>query len=204
METKYLAIEIKEVSDTGVIEGYGSVFGVKDSYGDIVEAGSFTKSLSSGRKVKMLWQHDPSQPIGVWDELREDDKGLYMKGRLALGTTKGREAHELAKMGAMDGLSIGYRTMDSEDKGGARHLKDIELHEVSFVTFPANTAATVTSVKNITIRSVEQDLREAGYSRSQAKAIASKGVSGLREADDEAKNEALIAALKAFSETARK
>jgi HK97 family phage prohead protease len=201
METKFLALEVK-ADDEGVIEGYGAVFGNKDSYNDILVKGAFAEGM--GRKVKMLWQHDPAQPIGVWDEMSEDDNGLRMKGRFAMNTAKGREAYELVKMGAIDGLSIGYRTKDADDKDGARYLKSVDLFEVSLVTMPANDKATVTSIKNITTRDVERDLREAGYSRSQAKAIALKGVSGLREADEEAQFDALKAAMAAFSETARK
>jgi uncharacterized protein len=202
-ERKHISLEVKEVSEDGTIEGYGSVFGVKDAYGDIVEPGAFSASMATGRKVKMLWQHRADEPVGVWDEMREDGKGLYMKGRLAMSVPRAKAIYDLLKMGALDGLSIGYRTMDKEDKAGSRHLKSVELHEVSFVTFPANEAATVTGVKSITAREVERDLREAGYSRSQAKAIALKGVSGLREADEEARTDALAAALRAFSETAR-
>ena len=84
----------------------------------------------------MLWQHDPARPIGVWDEVREDGRGLYVKGRLLLEVQAAREARVLLQAGAIDGLSIGYRTLRSEAKGGRRLLHEIELWEVSLVTFP--------------------------------------------------------------------
>ena len=85
----------------------------------------------------MLWQHDPAQPIGIWDEVREDARGLWVKGRLLPEVEKGREAAALLAAGAIDGLSIGYRTVRAERDGkGQRMLQELELWEVSLVTFP--------------------------------------------------------------------
>jgi len=93
--------------------------------------------IAAGRRVKMLWQHDPSQPIGVWDEVHEDARGLYVKGRILTDVTRGREAAALLAAGAIDGLSIGYRTLRSQRDGkGQRLLAELELWEVSLVTFP--------------------------------------------------------------------
>ena len=130
-----------QVADGTVIEGYASLFGAKDQGGDIVQAGAYGASLAAlqgaGRKVKMLWQHDPREPIGVWDEIREDAKGLYVKGRLLDSVAKGREAAALIDAGAIDGLSIGYRTVKAtKDTKGQRLLAELELWEVSVVTFP--------------------------------------------------------------------
>lgn len=129
------------VTDGTQIEGYASLFGACDQGGDIVEAGAYAASLAQlsakGRSVKMLWQHDPAQPIGIWDEVREDGKGLYVKGRLLTEVAKGREAAELIAAGAIDGLSIGYRTRKAtKNKKGQRLLTELELWEVSLVTFP--------------------------------------------------------------------
>ncbi|WP_425090966.1 HK97 family phage prohead protease [Tropicimonas sp. S265A] len=123
------------------IEGYASLFGVEDQGGDIVERGAYAASLAAlrakGRTVKMLWQHDPVQPIGVWDEIREDETGLWVKGRLLSEIEKGREAARLIEAGALDGLSIGYRTKKATRDGqGRRRLAEVELWEVSLVTFP--------------------------------------------------------------------
>lgn len=129
------------VSDGHVISGYASLFGARDQGGDIVQQGAYAASLArlkaAGRAVKMLWQHDPAQPIGVWDEVREDTTGLWVKGRILTAVDRGREAAALLDAGAMDGLSIGYRTIKSTKAAdGARLLTELELWEVSLVTFP--------------------------------------------------------------------
>ncbi|MBA4491389.1 HK97 family phage prohead protease [Paracoccus sp. S1E-3] len=124
-----------------VIEGYASRFGLPDQGGDIVAKGAFGASLArlaaKGCKVRMLWQHDPAKPIGVWDEIREDETGLWVKGRLLSEVSLAREAATLIDAGAIDGLSIGYRTIRAEkDRQGRRVLTEVELWEVSLVTFP--------------------------------------------------------------------
>ncbi len=136
------------VTDDAVIEGYASLFGQVDQGSDVVQRGAYRGSLDrlarAGQRVKMLWQHDPAQPIGVWDEVREDDKGLWVKGRLLESTQKGREAAELIRAGAMDGLSIGYRTKRAvKNDKGQRVLTELELWEVSLVTFPMLLSARV-------------------------------------------------------------
>ena len=147
-------LDIKKVADDGTFSGYASVFGVKDQGGDIVMKGAFTKSLAKypAAKVKMLWQHDTSDPIGVWTKFEEDARGLKAEGRIILETRQGREAHALMKAGAVDGISIGYRTIRDEmdRKNGARLLHEVELREASIVTFPMNEDATVTAVKHQT------------------------------------------------------
>lgn len=129
------------LSDGQVIEGYASLFGLTDQGGDAVQRGAFAASLArlsaKGDKVRMLWQHDPTRPIGVWDEIREDEKGLWVKGRLLPEVAQAREAAALIQAGAIDGLSIGYRTIRAErDQKGRRALSEVELWEVSLVTFP--------------------------------------------------------------------
>jgi uncharacterized protein len=182
MEIKSLALELK-ADDAGEVEGYGSVFGGLDSYGDTIEPGAFAASISK-RKPKMLWQHRMDKPIGVWDDVSEDGKGLRLKGRIA-DTELGREARQLIKMGAMDGLSIGYRTIRDEMRGNNRVLKEVDLWEVSFVTIPADAAATVTGVKSIaTERDCEDALREMGFSRREAKAFIARGWGGIRDLRD--------------------
>ncbi|MEO0400748.1 MAG: HK97 family phage prohead protease [Pseudomonadota bacterium] len=149
LETKFARFgEGIKVQDDHVIEGYASLFGACDQGGDVVTKGAYAASLSAiateGRRVKMLWQHDPAHPIGVWDEVREDAKGLWVKGRLLPEVAKGREAVELIAAGAIDGLSIGYRTVkSSKNDKGQRLLKELELWEVSLVTFPMLPSARV-------------------------------------------------------------
>ena len=199
MERKATPFDIKAAPDAeGRFEGYASVFGNVDQGGDIVAPGAFTKSLAAGRKVRMLWQHDPAQPIGVWDDVTQDAKGLFVKGRILSDVAKGREALALMTAGAIDGLSIGYRVKDATREKGARRLNDLELHEISIVTFPMNDAAGVTGIKAITTeREFEGFLRDAGYSRKEATALALhgfKGLTGLRDAgSDDGQNEGLAA-----------
>ncbi|MDK3019280.1 HK97 family phage prohead protease [Pseudodonghicola flavimaris] len=129
------------VDSDAMIEGYASLFDHPDQGGDIVRRGAYAASLqalaAAGQRVKLLWQHDPAQPIGLWEELREDSRGLWVRGRLLTATQKGREAAALVAAGAIDGLSIGYRTKRSErTAAGGRLLTEVELWEVSLVTFP--------------------------------------------------------------------
>jgi HK97 family phage prohead protease len=138
------------VTDGAVVQGYASLFGRRDQGGDVVQAGAYRASLAAmaaeGRRVKMLWQHDPAQPIGVWDEVREDATGLWVKGRVLTEVARGREAAALLAAGAIDGLSIGYRTVRAErDAKGTRVLQDVELWEVSLVTFPMLAEARVSA-----------------------------------------------------------
>ncbi len=130
------------------ISGYASLFGDVDQGGDVVQAGAYAASLktvaAAGRSIKMLWQHDPTQPIGIWDEVREDAKGLWVKGRILGDVAKGREAAALIAAGAIDGLSIGYRTIKAtKNTKGQRLLSELELWEVSLVTFPMLPSARV-------------------------------------------------------------
>lgn len=165
----------------GVIEGYGAVFGNIDRGRDIIAAGAFQKSLKA-RRPALLWQHDRSRPIGVWDEVVEDAHGLKMKGRLLL-QGKGLEAYELLKIGAMNGLSIGFQTKkDQWDRiKEVRTILEADLFEVSLVTFPMNEKARIRRVKSAddieTIRDLEKTLRDAGMSKEQARKAASRFVS---------------------------
>ena len=149
LETKFSRFgEGLSLSEGSVIEGYASLFGQVDQGSDVVQRGAYQSSLDglvkAGQRVKMLWQHDPAQPIGVWDEVREDERGLWVKGRLLETTHKGREAAALIEAGAIDGLSIGYRTVRSaKDDKGRRLLSELELWEVSLVTFPMLPSARV-------------------------------------------------------------
>jgi HK97 family phage prohead protease len=142
LETKFCGLAGGlALKDGAEVAGYASLFGAADQGGDVVQKGAYGSSLARlaklGSGVKMLWQHDPTRPIGVWDEVREDGKGLWVKGRLILEVQAAREAQALLQAGAIDGLSIGYRTLRSEKAAsGRRLLHEIELWEVSLVTFP--------------------------------------------------------------------
>ncbi|MGW9230576.1 HK97 family phage prohead protease [Pseudorhizobium sp. NPDC055634] len=212
-KTKDFALHVKDVSEEGTFEGYGSIFNNVDSYGEKVAPGAFGESLArhqrEGTKPLMLWQHNSDEPIGVWENLAEDGKGLKGTGRFVLETARGREAHALLKAGAIRGLSIGYRELEAEPDGNNRILKKLDLMEISVVSFPANRRANVTAVKSermeefarrlrdgdpMPIKDFEDILREAGVPKSMAVAIASHGYAKAirsesegEKADDQAK-----------------
>lgn len=194
MTIERMAVSLGEVKLAGdgtdmTFSGYGAVFGNVDSYGDVIAKGAFKATLAEAKKSgiwpAMLSQHggmfgDDSTPIGVYTEMREDDTGLYVEGKLA-NTTKGKEAYELLKMTprpAFSGLSIGFMpvewSMRAKPEDPRRTLKAVNLLEVSLVTFPANAKARVLSVKSdFNPRIIEDSLREAGLSRADSvKAVA--------------------------------
>jgi hypothetical protein len=151
------ALKAVQAGPVGAFEGYASVFNNADEQGDVVKAGAFKRSLETwhakGAWPKMLWQHDAREVIGVWTDMYEDEQGLYVKGQLLLEVAKAREARALLMAGAIDSMSIGYKV--AGEKPGAlngqqvSYLTDIDLHEVSLVTFPANGAAKVRATKEL-------------------------------------------------------
>ncbi len=165
LETKFCASTEGVALSDCLIEGYASLFGATDQGGDMVQPGAYTaclRRLTQGRRtVKMLWQHDPTRPIGVWDEIREDARGLYVRGRILSEVQDGREALALLEAGAIDGLSIGYRTVRAEKAAaGQRSLLEIDLWEVSVVTFPMLPEARVRAA-DAADDALAQDLAEA-------------------------------------------
>ncbi|MEQ8503867.1 MAG: HK97 family phage prohead protease [Rhodospirillales bacterium] len=178
--------------DAGIISGYASVFGPPaDRHGDVIAPGAFTASLASGDKPLMLWSHDLSEPIGTWTSLKEDAKGLLVTGRLTLETRRGAEAYALLKDGALNGLSIGFRTVAADElPDGGRLLKQIELAEISLVTLPSASRARVTSVKSgeITPRLLESILREAGIPKRLAASVVIHGWKGAAEGERDARS----------------
>lgn len=203
MQTKQrldVPLSLKSVSDSGEFEGYGSVFGVKDSHDDVVMSGAFAASLRawSDRKAlpALLWQHRMDEPIGVYTEMKEDDVGLYVRGRLLIDDDPlAKRAHAHMKAGSLTGLSIGYVLKDWEyDRTKeAFLLKEIDLWEVSLVTFPLTTRhGSATSRtrwlagKSPNRKKIERVLRDVGLSRTQAKAFMAGGYSALslRDAED--------------------
>jgi HK97 family phage prohead protease len=150
-EIKRAPPSLAAVDAEGTFEGYASVFNIPDTGRDIVMPGAFTHSLAKRglRGVKLLWQHEPAQPLGTWLALKEDARGLKVRGRLNLEVARARELLALMREGAVDGLSIGFRTerAASDRKSGVRLLKQVDLWEISLVTFPMLPQARVTCVK---------------------------------------------------------
>jgi HK97 family phage prohead protease len=184
-------LSVKAGGEPGEISGYGSVFNKVDSYGETVVPGAFSKSLKAWSRLKrpipMLWQHRSDQPIGVWDTFEEDAKGLKLDGRLNLETQRGQEAWSDVKMRAVTGLSIGFFEIKADpfDFGSVepRKLLELDLREVSPVTFPALKEAQIDAVKarlargeRLKVREFEAMLRERlRLSRSDAEEIANFG-----------------------------
>ncbi len=194
-----IAFDTKAVTEQGEFEGYASTFGNEDHGGDIVVKGAFAKSIARGvGKVKMFRDHDRTKIIGVWDELIENEKGLKGRGHLILDTQLGKETHSLLKAGAVDGLSIGFRTIKhrfDQAKPMIRYLEEVDLKEISIVPFGMNERATITGVKGglPTEREFEQFLmRDAGLSAQQAKAFIADGYKALKGKRDAAGGEAEI------------
>lgn len=213
MKKMIVPFEIAGLSDEGTITGYGSTFGgAPDSYGDIIVRGAFQETIAKGGRngngIVMLWNHDAKEPIGKWHNVSENEKGLKMEGKLVMEVARAREAYALAKEKVVQGLSIGWDfirdkdgrvekdAVEIDEKKRTRYLKRVELFEVSLVTFPANTRATITGTKGLecvnSIRDLEMYLRDEGLSSSAAKTLISK----TREVSGMEKSEEMEAALK--------
>jgi hypothetical protein len=145
-------LELKQLETNGFFSGYASIFNVKDSHHDMIQHGAFSKSLlnKNARDIKLLWQHQMEQPIGVINTLKEDQYGLYIEAKLLLDIVKAKEAYSLLRNKIISGLSIGYQVKESfyDRVRQRRVISEIDLYEVSLVTFPANSYAQITNVKN--------------------------------------------------------
>lgn len=200
LEHKFNRVDLE--GHDGRIAGYASVFGVVDLGKDAVERGAFEKSLKTRGTggIRMLFQHDPAQPIGRWTDIREDARGLYVEGRISTEVAKGREVLALLRNGGLDGLSIGFRTVKArkDARNGIRRIQEADLWEISVVTFPMLPEARVTAVKAgrlPTAREFERWLvRDAGLTRSEAKAVIAGGFASLRSSRDGAAGETGLAA----------
>jgi len=191
--TLTIPLEIKGLASKE-FEGHGSIFGNVDLGGDIVIPGAFAKSLdrhqNDGTMPQMFWMHDPKQVPGMWLEMREDDRGLAVKGVFA-DTALGRDTRTLAQMKAVRGMSIGYWVESQSDIGfdkqGNRLLKNVRLEEVSLVSMPMNPRAMVEAIKSEfpDPRSLEQHLRELGCSKSDARELVHDIRFGVMPTDEE-------------------
>lgn len=197
-EVKFAPLDLQHVDADGTFEGYASLFNKEDLGGDIVLPGAFRDCLAKRREegIKMLFQHDPGEPIGVWKDIREDALGLYVKGCLLPDVARAREVLTLMRAGALEGLSIGFRTIKSrtDPRTKLRKIEKLDLWEISIVTFPMLPDARVRNVKHQisgaavpTPRQFERWLtQDAGLSRSQARAVMRHGIKGLAAKQDAA------------------
>lgn len=161
--------------EEGIITGYASVFGEIDLAGDAIKKGAFTSSLSERMPV-MLWNHNSDIVLGKWLEVREDEKGLLVKGQLCLDIEKSQEVYELLKSKSVSGLSIGFSIDKSVyDSNGTRIIEKLSLFEISIVSIPCNEKAQIIDVKSLSnIRDVERFLKSRGLSNTEAKFVISK------------------------------
>lgn len=192
-EQKFVDLVLDAVEADGVFSGYASLFGRVDLGKDLVEKGAFAASLKArgAGGIRMLFQHDPAEPIGVWTEIREDQRGLFVRGKLSKEVARAREILSLMRGGALDGLSIGFRAVKarSDPRSGVRRILEADLWEISVVTFPMLPGARVETVKGRrrlpTVREFECWLtRDAGLTRGDARAVIARGFASLvRERD---------------------
>ena len=189
-ETKFAPVNVQDIKLDGSFSGYASVFGVVDQGNDMVVQGAFASSLKNRKTnaVRMLFQHDPDEPIGCWKKIVEDEKGLYVKGKITRGVRRSEEVLELMRAGALDGLSIGFKTKRARVNPATkiRTILAADLWEISIVTFPLLEEARVETVKSShmtglpSAREFERWLtRDAGLSRREAKKIISNGFNAL-------------------------
>jgi HK97 family phage prohead protease len=195
-EAHFTALDLKSVSADGVFEGYASLFEREDLGHDVVMPGAFRDTLAARGPagVRMLFQHNPAEPIGVWERLFEDARGLFAQGRLLLDVARAREVFSLMRAGAIDGLSIGFKALRARPDRvrGIRRLEKIDLWEISIVTFPMLPEARVAALKSRpfaarlpTEREFERWLtRDAGLKRSEARAVMREGLKGLASLRD--------------------
>lgn len=213
MKIRCFDLDVKSVSSEGKFTGYGSVFGVVDSYGEVVAPGAFAKSLKAladaGRTIPILWQHRSWEPIGDWAKLKEDERGLVGEGDLWLGEApNAKVAYRGMERRAITGLSIGYYVIQSsyDEKTGIRTLIEVELVEISIVTTPANDEARIDQIKSKIahgslpeLPEFEKFLREAGFSKTQSTVIANRGLKHLLQSESasDRENEVSLAPLAA-------
>ncbi|MEP2943589.1 MAG: HK97 family phage prohead protease [Hyphomicrobiales bacterium] len=214
-EYKFAQTDLARVEADGTFAGYASLFGAEDLGRDVIMPGAFKKSLEGqgAAGIRMLFQHDPNQPIGVWDIIREDTRGLYVKGRLTLDVERAREVHALMKEGGLNGLSIGFKTVKGkrDQRTGLRQLFEVDLWEISIVTFPMLPEAQVSSVKAVTAnqplpttREFERWLmRDAGLSRKQAHTVIRSGFKSLNASRDAAARRSTTKSAKGVADTIR-
>ena len=205
-ERKFAPLDFKHVTENGSFEGYASLFNKRDMGGDMVMPGAFAKCLKKRgvSSIRMLFQHDPNEPVGVWREIKEVKRGLFVQGQLLPEVARSREILSLMREGALDGLSIGFRTVKGrgDPTSGVRRLYEIDLWEISIVTFPMLPDARISKVKGSafpTEREFERRLvRDAGFTRSTARAVICSGFKSLASKRDAAgeENQDLVRAIR--------
>ena len=203
-ETEFAGTELTHVDESGTFSGYASVFDAIDLGQELVAPGAFARSLAEkgAAGIRMLFQHNPDEPIGTWLKIVEDGHGLKVDGRINTDVARGREVLSLMRAGGLDGLSIGFRTVRArtDPATGVRHILEADLWEISIVTFPMLPEARIAAVKAAplpTVRQFERWLvRDAGLTRRQAKTVITKGYAALDRGRDAASGTAALDGLR--------
>jgi len=211
-ETKFAPVTVQDVKLDGSFSGYASVFGAIDQGNDMVARGAFSASLKNRQpnSVRMLFQHDPDEPIGCWKKIKEDEKGLFVEGKITRGVRRSEEVLQLMREGALDGLSIGFKTKRARTNPSTkvRTILAADLWEISVVTFPLLEEARIETVKSSnntkrpSAREFERWLtRDAGLSRREAKTIISNGYNALHCKRDATVNATLADKIRKATQT---
>jgi HK97 family phage prohead protease len=166
LERKRFTLKIRSVDDAGSFTGLGAVYGNTDLGGDQIMPGAFTRTLAAGKQFPLLWQHDPSNPIGT-AKVTDTREGLQVDGKLLLQDPTAQKAYLFLKSGVIRGLSIGFETLQSAMDGDVRQLKELRLWEFSVVTFPMNESAQISSVKSLSVSDDEVQMHLKAISRHQ-------------------------------------
>jgi HK97 family phage prohead protease len=191
LERKRITLKIRSVDDTGSFTGLGAVYGNVDLGGDQIMPGAFTRTLAAGKQFPLLWQHDPSDPIGT-AQVTDSREGLLVQGKLLLQDPTAQKAYLFLKSGVIRGLSIGFETLQSSMDGDVRQLKELLLWEFSIVTFPMNESAQISSVKSLSVSDDEVQMHLKAISRHQKaihghlKALLGNDDGELDDEDDDA------------------
>ena len=187
-ELKFTALDLTDADASGVFEGYASLFDREDLARDVIVPGAFRQSLSErgAQGVRMLFQHDPAHPIGVWERIEEDALGLKVRGRLTLEVEKARDVLFLMRAGAIDGLSIGFKAKRTrrDARSGVRRILELELWEISIVTFPMMPGARVLGVKSTPFGGGDADrtpIRALACAGSRVHALRCPGADARRD-----------------------
>lgn len=207
-DCRHGSLEIQD-SEKGVIAGYAATYGKVDDRPVFWVEGAFdrtAKAILGGQSVKMLWQHWSDEPVGLWTQAKVDDVGLWVSGQVAMTVQKASEHFREVSAGLVDGLSIGFTntTEERDDETGLRRITDAEIPEASLVTFPAMGGARIKSVQAASLQDIrewEKFLRDAGLSRSAAKALLADGYAGLAQRDADDGSAELLASIRKLSAT---
>ncbi|MBB5331870.1 HK97 family phage prohead protease [Tunturiibacter gelidoferens] len=194
MERHDFSLKIKSIDDAGQFVGLGAVYNNVDLGNDVIDPGAFSRTLSAGKKFPVLWQHDPSNPIGHC-VVTDGRDGIQVNGVLELSDPTAKKAHTFMKAGIVKGMSIGYDTIQSTFDGDIRHLSELKLWEISVVTFPMNESAVISGVKSLSdddrakhLKAIDEHRKAIDRHQRGIRIHLKSMLDGLDDDDDDADN----------------